>query len=64
MRTWWKKWKRGTRETNNIEREREREREIVSHVPLLDEKAIKCMVLEKKKHELLSKYMGEDFMKY
>jgi hypothetical protein len=32
-------------------------------VPLLDEKVIECMVVEKKKHdELLSKYMGEDLM--
>jgi len=31
-------------------------------VPLLDEKVIKCMVVEKKKHELLSKYMSEYLM--
>jgi hypothetical protein len=31
-------------------------------VPLLDEKVIEHMVVEKKKHELLSKYMGEDLM--
>jgi hypothetical protein len=31
-------------------------------VPLRDEKAIECMVVEKKKHELLNKYMGEDIM--
>jgi hypothetical protein len=31
-------------------------------VPLLDEKVIKCMVVEKKKHELLSKYMSGDLM--
>jgi hypothetical protein len=36
-----------------------REREFVSHVPLLDEKVIECMVVENKKHdELLSKYTG------
>jgi hypothetical protein len=41
--------------------QQQREREFVAHVPLLDEKAIKRMVVEKKKHdELLSKYMGED----
>jgi pre-mRNA-splicing factor ISY1 len=54
---WWKKWESRTRETNN-----KREREFVSHVPLLDEKEIECMVVEKKKHELLSKYMSEDLM--
>jgi hypothetical protein len=43
--------------------QQQREREFVSHVPLLDEKMIECMVVEKKKHdELLSKYMGEDLM--
>jgi hypothetical protein len=43
--------------------QQQREREFVSHVPLLDEKVIECMVVEKKKHdELLSKYMGEDLM--
>jgi hypothetical protein len=32
-------------------------------VPLLDEKVIECMVVEKKKHdELLSKYTSEDLM--
>jgi hypothetical protein len=32
-------------------------------VPLLDEKVIKCMVVDKKKHdELLNKYTGEDLM--
>jgi hypothetical protein len=29
-------------------------------VPLLDEKEIECMVVEKKKEEFLSKYMSED----
>jgi hypothetical protein len=48
-----------TRETKN----REREREFVFHMSLLDEKAIECTVVEKKKHnELLSKYMCEDLM--
>ena len=32
-------------------------------MPLLDEKAIECMVVEKKKHdEILIKYMGEDLV--
>jgi hypothetical protein len=32
-------------------------------VPLLDEKVIECMVVEKRKHtELIIKYMGEDIM--
>jgi hypothetical protein len=32
-------------------------------VPLLGEKVIECMVVEKKKHyDLLSKYMGEHLM--
>jgi hypothetical protein len=39
-------------------------REFVSNVPLLDEKMIKCMVVEKKKHELLRKYMSGDLMEY
>jgi pre-mRNA-splicing factor ISY1 len=40
----------------------QREKEFVSHVPFLDEKEIECMVVEKKKQELLSKYMSEDLM--
>jgi hypothetical protein len=28
----------------------------------MDEKMIECMFVEKKKHELLIKYMSEDFM--
>jgi hypothetical protein len=56
MKMWENKWKSRKRETNNIERERE----FVSHVPLLDEKAIERMVMEKKKHDLiLIKYIGE-----
>jgi hypothetical protein len=42
--------------------QKQREQEFVSHVPLSGEKAIECMVMEKKKHELLSKYMREDLM--
>jgi len=43
--------------------QQQREKEFVGHVPLLDEKAIEWMVVEKKKHdELISKYMGEDIM--
>ena len=43
--------------------QQQREREFVSHVPLLDEKAIERMVVEKKKHDdLLSKYTSEDLM--
>jgi hypothetical protein len=42
--------------------QQQRERKFVSHLPLLDEKAIKLMVVEKKKHELLCKYMGVDLM--
>jgi hypothetical protein len=42
--------------------QQQRERKFVSHVPLLDEKVIECMVLVKKKYELLSNYMGEDLM--
>ncbi|KAK7313099.1 hypothetical protein VNO77_37509 [Canavalia gladiata] len=54
------------------ERERERERrerleekerrEFVVHVPLPDEKEIERMVLEKKKMDLLSRYVSEDLM--
>jgi len=29
----------------------QRQREFVAHVPLLNEKVIECMVLEKKKHD-------------
>jgi hypothetical protein len=28
----------------------------------MNEKEIECMAVEKKKHELISKYMGEDLM--
>jgi len=56
---WRKKWERRTRETKN----RERERDFVSHVPLLDEKEIEHMVMEKNKHnEILSKCTGEDLL--
>ncbi|ESW13867.1 hypothetical protein PHAVU_008G233000 [Phaseolus vulgaris] len=51
------------------EREREREkeenrerREFIVHVPLPDEKEIERRVLEKKKMELLSKYVSEGLM--
>jgi hypothetical protein len=41
----------------------EREREFLSHVPLLDEKVIEHTIVEKKNHdELLSKYTCEDLM--
>jgi pre-mRNA-splicing factor ISY1 len=36
-------------------KQREREREFVVHMHLLDEKVIERMVVEKKKHELLIK---------
>ena len=43
--------------------QQQRERDFFAYVPLLNEKAIESMVVEKKKHdELLSKYMGEDLM--
>jgi hypothetical protein len=42
--------------------QQQQEGEFVSHVPLPDEKVIKCIVMEKKKRNLLSKYMGEDLM--
>jgi hypothetical protein len=39
--------------------QQQREQECVSHVSLLDEKMIECMVLYKKKHdEIISNYMG------
>ena len=38
------------------------EREFVVHVPLPDEKEIERMVLERKKNELLSKYVSEDLL--
>jgi len=49
------------------EREREKEekrekREFIVHVPLPDEKEIERRVLEKKKMELLSKYVSEGLM--
>lgn len=44
------------------ERLEENEREFVVHVPLPDEKEIEKMVLEKKKMELLNKYVSEDLM--
>jgi pre-mRNA-splicing factor ISY1 len=41
----------------------QRDQEFFSHVPLMNEKVIECMVVEKKKRdELLSKYMSEDLM--
>jgi pre-mRNA-splicing factor ISY1 len=49
----------GERDKGN---QQQREREFVSHVPLLDEKENECMVVEKKKHELLNKYTSEDHM--
>jgi hypothetical protein len=50
----------GKRDKGN---QQQREREFVSHVSLLDEKVIECMVVVKKKHdELLSKYTSEDLM--
>jgi hypothetical protein len=36
---------------------------LVAHVPLLDEKVIKHMVVKKNKHDdLINNYMGEDIM--
>ncbi|KAJ7948711.1 Pre-mRNA-splicing factor isy1 [Quillaja saponaria] len=40
----------------------EREREFVVHVPLPDEKEIERMVLEKKKMDLLSKYVSDGLL--
>ncbi|EXC35193.1 hypothetical protein L484_022747 [Morus notabilis] len=40
----------------------EKEREFVVHVPLPDEKEIEKMVLQKKKMELLSKYVSEGLL--
>ncbi|KAK6922857.1 Pre-mRNA-splicing factor Isy1 [Dillenia turbinata] len=40
----------------------EKEREFVVHVPLPDEKEIERMVVEKKKEELLKKYMSEGLL--
>jgi hypothetical protein len=55
---WQKQWESGRREIGN-----NREQELVSHVPLLNDKDIECMVMDKKKREeLISKYMGEDIM--
>jgi hypothetical protein len=43
--------------------QQQRERDFFAHVPLLDEKAIERMVMEKKKHdELINKYMGDNHM--
>ena len=44
------------------EKEGEKEREFVVHVPLPDEKEIERMVVEKKKMELLSKYASEGLL--
>lgn len=44
------------------EKENEKEREFVVHVPLPDEKEIERMVVEKKKMELLSKYTSEGLL--
>ncbi|KAK6924213.1 Pre-mRNA-splicing factor Isy1 [Dillenia turbinata] len=44
------------------EKEMEKEREFVVHVPLPDEKEIERMVVEKKKEELLKKYMSEGLL--
>ena len=44
------------------EMEREGRREFVVHVPLPDDKEIERMVLEKKKIELLSKYVSEGLL--
>lgn len=44
------------------ERLEEKEREFVVHVPLPDEKEIERMVLQKKKMELLNRYVSEGLM--
>ncbi|CAL9087888.1 unnamed protein product [Musa acuminata var. zebrina] len=54
-------------EERRLEMEEELERskvqqEFVAHVPLPDDKEIERMVVEKKKKELLSKYMSEELM--
>ncbi|XP_073007041.1 uncharacterized protein [Typha latifolia] len=46
-------------EREREEREQNKEREFVAHVPLPDEKEIERMVVEKKKMELLSKYASD-----
>ncbi|XP_061343776.1 uncharacterized protein LOC133289795 [Gastrolobium bilobum] len=50
------------REREMRERLEEKEREFVVHVPLPDEKEIERMVLEKKKKELLNKYVSEGLL--
>ncbi|XP_050373625.1 uncharacterized protein LOC126791246 [Argentina anserina] len=51
-----------------VEEERQRERELlkemefVAHVPLPDDREIEKMVLEKKKKDLLSRYVSEELM--
>ncbi|XP_077247554.1 pre-mRNA-splicing factor ISY1-like protein [Tasmannia lanceolata] len=44
------------------EKEMKKEQEFVVHVPLPDEKEIERLIVEKKKMELLSKYMSENLL--
>jgi pre-mRNA-splicing factor ISY1 len=54
--------RRNREKVEKEEMEREGRREFVAHVPLPDEKEIERMVLEKKKMELLSKYVSEGLL--
>ncbi|XP_042515439.1 pre-mRNA-splicing factor ISY1 homolog [Macadamia integrifolia] len=49
-------------ERREKEKENKKEQEFIVHVPLPDEKEIERMVVEKKKMELLSKYMSENLL--
>lgn len=52
-------------EEERIERERElkeKEKEFVAHVPLPDEEEIRKKVLEKKKQEMLDKYISSELL--
>ncbi|KAM5569776.1 hypothetical protein ABKV19_017008 [Rosa sericea] len=50
------------RERELLKEKSEKEMEFVAHVPLPDDKEIEKMVLEKKKKDLLSRYVSEELM--
>ncbi|KAF7822668.1 pre-mRNA-splicing factor ISY1-like protein [Senna tora] len=50
------------KEREMMEKLEEKERQFVVHVPLPDEKEIEKMILEKKKMELLNKYVSEGLL--
>ncbi|XP_024195075.1 pre-mRNA-splicing factor ISY1 homolog isoform X2 [Rosa chinensis] len=50
------------RERELFKEKSEKEMEFVAHVPLPDDKEIEKMVLEKKKKDLLSRYVSEELM--